>query len=261
MNAPPKDSEDAADVLPSNPPSLSIIIPAINEADALPATLAAIGCPSDIEILLADGGSTDGTPDLAAAHGVRVVHSAPGRANQMNAGAAAARSETLLFLHADTQLPTHYAEHVETTLAAPNVVAGAFRLAFDDSRTSLRLIAAGANRRSVHRQLPYGDQALFLRRATFIQLGGFRPLPIMEDYDLVRRLRRRGQIAIAPTPVTTAARRWLERGVWRTTLTHQLLLLGWNLGIPPHRLARWRSGRTNKPRRMNRLADRGRKSY
>jgi rSAM/selenodomain-associated transferase 2 len=156
----------------------------------------------------------------------------------MNAGAATARGEVILFLHADTRLPFDYLQQIESLLALPNVVAGAFRLAFDDSRFSLRAIETAANWRSVYRQLPYGDQALFLARQRFEELGGFRDLPVMEDYDFVYRLRRRGRIAIATSPVITSARRWLTHGIWRTTLRHQRMILAWHLGLSPHRPVR-----------------------
>jgi len=223
-------------------PEITVVVPTLNEADHLPETLKAVGRSERIETIVADGGSGDATAQIAESHGARVLHPGPGRARQMNAGAAAARGEVLLFLHADTRLPSGFFDSVRTILGKPGVVAGAFRLAFDDTRPSLRLIEAGANLRSTLRQLPCGDQALFLRRETFEELGGFRDLPVMEDYELVLRLRRRGRIAIAPTPVITSARRWLERGVWRTTATHRLMILGWNLGISAERLAAWRQG-------------------
>ena len=218
---------------------LSVIVPTLDEERCLAHTLAEIGNSSGEEILVVDGGSADATVSLAREAGARCLQSPAGRAAQMNAGAAAARGEILLFLHADTLLPSDYRHHVEAVLRRPGVVAGAFRLAFDDPRRSLRLIAAGANVRSKILQQPYGDQALFLRRETFETLGGFRELPVMEDYDFVRRLRARGRIAIAPAHVTTSSRRWLRHGVWRTTLTHQRMLLGRHLGVSFERLAAW----------------------
>lgn len=241
---------------PTAAPSLSIIIPAMNEADHLPETLEAVGPSTGIETIVVDGGSEDDTVRVAESRRARVLHSEPGRAIQMNAGAAAATGQILLFLHADTRLPFGFLDQVRSTLESPGVVAGAFRLAFDDTRPSLRLIEAGANRRSVARQLPYGDQAIFMRRDTFDQLGGFRELPVMEDYDLIRHLRRRGRVAIAPTPVITSARRWIEHGIWRTTLTHQLMLIGWRLGVSADQLARWRRGRSRaRPEHENQPAE------
>lgn len=218
---------------------LSVIVPALNEEDCLSGTLARAGSGAAGEVLVVDGGSADATVAIARDAGARCLRSPAGRAVQMNAGAAAARGDILLFLHADTVLPADYRRQVESTLQAPGVVGGAFRLAFDDPRLSLRLVAAGANLRSKLAQLPYGDQAIFVRRETFEDLGGFRDLPVMEDYDFVRRLRLRGRIALAPAYVRTSARRWLKHGIWRTTLNHQRMLLGWRLGVSPERLATW----------------------
>lgn len=218
---------------------VSVIVPARNEAGGISATLDRVVNNAGSEVLVVDGGSEDNTVDIARKAGARCLRSAPGRAAQMNAGAVEARGDILLFLHADTLLPPDYRDHVESALAGEGVIAGAFRLAFDDPRLSLRLIASGANLRSRYRQLPYGDQALFLRRETFECLGGFRELPVMEDYDFVRRLRRRGRVALTPAHVKTSARRWLAHGIWRTTLTHQCMVLGWRLGVSPERLAAW----------------------
>ncbi len=221
-------------------PRLSIVIPALNEEALIGETLKSIDRDLETEVIVADAGSTDATRHHAEAAGARVLRAKPGRAAQMNSGAAAARGEILLFLHADTRLPPGYAEQVKEVLHRPGVVAGAFLLGFDDPRISLRLVAAGANLRSRFRQLPYGDQALFVRKDVFAESGGFRQLPVMEDYEWTRRLRRMGRIALAPGLVTSSARRWLLHGVFRTTLTHQLMLWGWKLGVSPERLTRWR---------------------
>ncbi len=227
-------------------PRLSIVIPALNEEALISETLKRIDWVPKTEVIVVDGGSTDATRKTAGAAGARVLPSKPGRAAQMNAGAAAARGEVLLFLHADTCLPLEYGEQIEAVIVQPGVVAGAFRLGFDDPRASLRLVAAGANARSRFRQLPYGDQALFVRKDVFVESGGFRELPVMEDYEWVRRLRRIGRIGLAPGRVTSSARRWLHHGVFRTTITHQLMLWGWKLGVSPERLARWRARERTK---------------
>jgi hypothetical protein len=159
----------------------------------------------------------------------------------MNAGAAAARSNVLLFLHADTRLPFGWADQVAGVLGSQGVVAGAFRLAFDAVSPGLRFIEHAANLRSVLLGKPYGDQAVFLPRAIFQQVGGFRDLPIMEDYDLICRLRRVGRVRIAPLAAITSARRWRDAGIVRTTLAHQAMIAGWHIGVSPRRLARWRS--------------------
>jgi len=189
------------------------------------------------ELIVVDGGSTDGTVEIARQFGAHVVHSAPGRGVQLNAGAGAASCPVLLFLHADTLLPPRFVEFVDGALKDNRVVAGAFRLGIDADSMSLRIVERCANLRSRWLGLPYGDQALFMRRQTFDEVGGFPELPMMEDYALVRRLKRAGRIAIVAESVTTSARRWESRGVWRTTLANQMCVLGYSLGISTERLA------------------------
>ncbi|ERN40710.1 glycosyltransferase involved in cell wall biogenesis [Rubidibacter lacunae KORDI 51-2] len=224
--------------------TLSVIIPALNEADGLEKTLASAIVPNaGIEVIVADGGSTDATVAIARAQGVRVVvHGRAGRAQQMNAGAAVAAGEILLFLHADTCLPEDYAACVRTALVPSDAIAGAFELGIDAPGIGLRCIEWGVWQRSHWLQLPYGDQALFLRAADFRALGGFPPLPILEDLELVRQLRRQGRVAIVPQRVLTSGRRWQEFGIVRTTLLNQAILAGRALGVPPARLARWYCG-------------------
>lgn len=219
--------------------SLSIIIPVLNEASRLGTTLRRAQQATDVEIIVVDGGSQDQTLAVAQSFlGVKVVSTAPGRAQQMNAGAQTAAGNVLLFLHGDTLLPENYLEQVQTLLK-PGVVAGAFALKISGSMRGLGLVERLVGWRSRSCQLPYGDQALFLPAALFHELGGFADLPIMEDFELVSRLRKRGKIAISPTAVITSGRRWQKLGVLRTTLINQLILVGYRLGISPRRLARW----------------------
>lgn len=222
--------------------SISVILPVLNEAALIGAALQRIPRTEDMEVIVVDGGSADGTVSLAEAAGARVIRAGSGRARQMNAGAAVARGEILLFLHADTRLPAGFAGQVRQTLSRPGVVAGAFRLRIHSPRWSLRLIEALANFRSHRLQMPYGDQALFLRRHHFRAATGFANLPIMEDFEFVRRLRRRGRIALAPAAAVTSARRWERLGVLRTTLINQAMILAFLLGVAPARLARWYRG-------------------
>jgi rSAM/selenodomain-associated transferase 2 len=157
----------------------------------------------------------------------------------MNAGAQSATGEILLFLHGDTRLPTGFEHWIQETLSQPGVVAGAFALKIDGSGWKLRLVEWGVSQRSRWLHLPYGDQALFLTANLFWEMGGFQPLLIMEDFELVQRLNRRGRVAIVPVPVLTSSRRWQQLGVWRTTLLNQLIILGYFLGVPCDRLAHW----------------------
>jgi rSAM/selenodomain-associated transferase 2 len=216
-----------------------VIIPVLNEAAQLPNTLAAVQSVSTVEIIVVDGGSQDGTPTLAASLAVQVVKSAPGRARQMNTGAAIAQGTVLLFLHGDTVLPPDYEHLVKQTLEQPGVIAGAFELAIDSPQWGLRLVEWGVRWRSRWLGLPYGDQAIFLKADRFHRIGGFPDLPIMEDVVLVQRLKALGKIAIAPAAVLTSDRRWQRLGILKTTLVNQLILLGYGCKIPPPTLARW----------------------
>jgi rSAM/selenodomain-associated transferase 2 len=220
-------------------PRISVIIPTLNEAEYIEGTLAPFPGTVDVETLVVDGGSHDGTQQISEAHGCRVLTTLPNRAVQMNAGAAAAIGEILLFLHADTRLPEHFDDYVRHTLSTPTVIAGAFRLRIAAAGRALRLIEWGVSLRCRWLQMPYGDQGLFLWADTFRELGGFPELPIMDDFEFVRRLRRRGRITILPFPATTSARRWQAIGPWRTTWINQKVIAGHCLGVSPERLARW----------------------
>lgn len=233
---------------------ISIVIPALNEAATIGSILADLHLLPHIEIILVDGGSIDHTIKIAQEYGVKVLSSPPGRARQMNLGANAATGEILLFLHADTVLPGGFEGMVRSVLGGlgdggcgsvgdgdgENLpIAGAFTLQIDDPLPSLRWIEWLVAWRSRWRQMPYGDQAIFLTAETFRQVGGFIEMPIMEDFELIRRLQRRGRIAILPAPVLTSARRWLQRGVWPTTLINQAIVIGYSIGISPTRLVTW----------------------
>lgn len=211
----------------------------LNEAIALPATIASAQQCSGVEIIVVDGGSADDTVAIATKAGVRVLATGGGRAAQMNAGAAIAQGEVLLFLHGDTLLPSGYDDLIGAALAEPDTVGGAFDLAIAGQGLGLALVAWGVRWRSRWLGLPYGDQALFVRGAVFRQLGGFPVLPIMEDFVFVQALKRRGKLAIAPGTVITSNRRWQKLGILRTTAINQVMLLGYSVGISPQRLARW----------------------
>jgi rSAM/selenodomain-associated transferase 2/rSAM/selenodomain-associated transferase 1 len=220
------------------PGALSVVVPVLNEAAALNQTLA-LPLAQGIETIVVDGGSQDDSRAIAQALGATVLQSEPGRALQMNRGAAIAQGSILVFLHGDTQLPPGFSVAVRRVLSQPRTVAGAFRLGIAGTHAQLRWIEWGTNWRSRCLQLPYGDQALFLERKRFEVLGGFPEWPLLEDYVLVRRLQRQGQIGLADLPVQTSARRWQRLGLVRTTLLNQGILLGYHLGVPVAQLARW----------------------
>lgn len=227
---------------------LSIIIPTLNEAAQIESTLQPIqGCP-DCEVIVVDGGSTDETVELARQLGCRVVQANRGRGRQLNAGAALARGELLLFLHADTKLPVNFRREVQRVLDFGGI-AGAFRFQIDHPGWMLRCVEWGTNLRARFLQRPYGDQGLFLRAQDFFRLGGFPNWPLMEDVELCGKLRAEGRIRIASASIQTSARRMLKLGVIRSTLVNQLCLMGFSLGVSADRLARWYGSRSGQKRK------------
>ena len=229
-----------------SPTDISVIIPALNEAEAISVALSSSQNSNGVEQIVVDGGSSDGTSRVAQAWNARIVRSPPGRARQMNTGAEAAEGKFLVFLHADTRLPKGFDRHIRQILTQPGVVAGAFQFRVDSPSAGLRMIEKAANWRSQYLHMPYGDQAIFLKAELFREIGGFPDLPIMEDFELVRRLRGRGRIVIAPAAAVTSARRWQELGTFRTTLIHQWVILAFYLGFDPSRLARWYERQAHK---------------
>jgi rSAM/selenodomain-associated transferase 2 len=220
---------------------LSVVIPALDEADRISeAVTSAAG--EGVEVIVVDGGSRDGTPDRAAAAGASVHQSTPGRARQLGIGAQRARGEAVLFLHADTRLPAGWADAVRRALADPATAGGAFRLRFDATPPALRLIQWGAALRVRLFRLPYGDQAIFARRRVLEEMGGLPEVPLMEDLDLVRGLKRRGRFTLLPLAVTTSSRRYLEHGAWRVAFRNLAAALAWRLGVDRARVAAWYRG-------------------
>jgi len=218
----------------------SVIIPALNEACCITEAVESARACREAEVIVVDGGSADHTVEAAAAAGATILRSETGRATQMNAGACAARGDVLVFLHADTALPPGYAGVVREVLADEGVAVGAFTFRLSCRRWSLRIVERAVAVRSRWLSLPYGDQALFMRRSTFDALVGYRLLPIMEDVNLVRRARRLGRLRVVDDAATTSARRWEAHGPLRTTLVNQLCLFGYVLGASPTRLAAFR---------------------
>lgn len=214
---------------------VSVVIPTLNEAGVLPRTLEALrAAGSDLQVTVVDGGSTDGTPDMARAFpGVRVLSSPRGRGRQMNAGAAQAEGGILWFLHADTRVTPEGVREMRERMENPSVVGGAFRFAVDSPRTRYRWLERGVRLRSGFLGLPYGDQALFVRRELFQRLGGFPEWPLMEDVALVRGLRRAGDFVILSEPALTSARRWERDGILSTSARNLWLVTTYFLGRSP----------------------------
>jgi rSAM/selenodomain-associated transferase 2 len=220
---------------------LAIVIPALNEAANLSRLLPdlARGCPG-ADIVVVDGGSGDDTAAVVARlPGPWLLESARGRAVQMNHGAREAGGDTLLFLHADTRLPDGAARAIEQTLAEPGVVGGRFDVRFDNERPLFRVIAWFMNTRSRASGICTGDQAIFVRRADFEAVGGYPDIPLMEDIELSRRLKRRGNLRALRLRVTTSARKWEREGPLRTMGLMWALRFLHFCGVAPTRLHRW----------------------
>jgi rSAM/selenodomain-associated transferase 2 len=221
---------------------LSVVLPVVDESARLGRRLAELrAMPGIDEVVVVDGGSRDDTPAIAhAAPGVRLISAPRGRGTQMNAGARAASGDVLLFLHADTAPPPDTAAWVAHALRDAAVVAGAFRIrtVADDGPNWLGPLLRLADLRSRWSRLPYGDQAVFVRRAAFERVGGFPDQPLMEDIELARRLRRVGRIRTVPAVAEVSGRRFLARPV-RTALALRTFPLLYRLGVSPARLARF----------------------
>lgn len=218
-------------------PVLSIVMPALNEAAGIDATLAALQPlrGRGVELLVADGGSRDGTAERAAPWADAVARSERGRAVQMNTGAALARGDALLFLHADTRLPAQ-ADRLVLQALAGGACWGRFDVHIEGRPRMLRVVATLMNLRSRVSGIATGDQAIFVTREAFDRVGGFPDQPLMEDIEISRRLKRLGRPACLRAKLSTSGRRWEQRGVWRT------IVLMWCL--------RWRYWRGESPQAL-----------
>ncbi len=217
---------------------VSVIVPTHDEQAQLPLLLDHLeALPGAWEVILADGGSRDRTVAIAAQRGVRVVAAGGGRAGQLNAAVRAAAGDPLLFLHADSRLPSSAHASITSTVAEGRAAGGNFALRFDGADRFARVLTAAYafDRRF---GLYYGDSSIWVTRAAFERLGGYRDLPIMDDYDFVRRLERAGPTVCLPGPATTSDRRWRTMGATRTLLTWFAIRLAFLAGVSPARLAR-----------------------
>lgn len=220
--------------------TIAVVIPVLNEERTITETIRHTARLGLNEIIVVDGGSVDQTKAHVESLGVaRVFTSPPGRSCQMNAGAEACRSDILLFLHADTRLPHSVKRSIEAALADGLVVGGRFDVQFDSDSGWSRVISTFMNLRSRLTRISTGDQAIFVRRSVFEQLGGFSDIPLMEDIEFSVRLKRRGPTAAIHDAVITSFRRWEQEGPLKTIfLMWALRFLYW-IGVSPHRLARF----------------------
>ncbi|TAN40479.1 MAG: glycosyltransferase [Nitrospirae bacterium] len=217
--------------------TISVVMPVLNEEKSLRKTLTALKISANEELIVVDGGSTDATVALAHEFTEKVFVTRKGRGHQMNHGAGKAGGDLLLFLHADCLLPPRGFDLIREALSDRRVAAGAFDLRIDHPGRHFRLIGAVANLRSRFTSIPYGDQGLFVRASLFRELGGFADLPLMEDIEISRRLKKTGRVIFLRQPVLTSPRRWLKEGPVYTTLRDWTIALAYRfLNVSPHRL-------------------------
>jgi rSAM/selenodomain-associated transferase 2 len=211
----------------------SVIIPAFNEIDWIPRILSHLrSLDAAAQIIVADGGSSDGTTEAAARQGAEVIRCSRGRGSQCNAGSHIAKGETLMFLHADTLLPPNAFSLLEDYFANPRVEIGTFRLSFDDPDPVLRAYAALTRFDSMFTR--FGDQCIVVRRSFFSKIGGFPNWPLFEDVQFLRQARRITKVYSFPACVLTSSRRFLQLGVFRTQILNVKLFAKYLLGMPPH---------------------------
>jgi rSAM/selenodomain-associated transferase 2 len=217
--------------------SVTAIIPTLNEEAHAGAAIDSAFAAGAAEVIVSDGGSRDATVRIASEHGARVVECETMRARQMNRAAREASNDALIFLHADTLVPRGACANVLKALEG-GALFGGFRIRFAEDSTRLRFAAAMINLRTRITRCPWGDQAQFVSRSTFLAAGGFLEIPIMEDYELAIRMKRRGRTVIIPQSVTTSGRRFLTRGLFRTSFTNWRIVIRWRMGADPETLAR-----------------------
>lgn len=218
--------------------NISVIIPVINEEKYLNKILANLEKKNNIEFIFVDGGSQDNTVKLIQQANFKVILSPIlRRSYQMNLGAENAQGEILLFLHGDTILPKNFYQIINQIVVQKDFILGAFSLNIDSKKSIFRLLEMMINARSKYLSLPYGDQAIFIKKETFKKLGKYKNIPIMEDFELVKKAQKYGKIYIAKSAVTTSSRRWNKLGIIRTTLINQLVIIGYYLKISPEKLA------------------------
>ena len=217
---------------------VSVVIAARDEESWIAAAVESAFAAGAAEVIVADGGSSDETRAIATACGARVIECEPMRSKQFNRGAEASANDALIFLHADTRLPAGAAAAVVDALQGHEF--GGFRVAF--AEPGLRGAAFLINLRTRFTRCPWGDQAQFIRRTAFLRDDGFLEIPLMDDYELAVRMRRRGRSAVLPLTVITSGRRFLVKGRIRTAALNWTIVAAWRLGVSPATLARWYRG-------------------
>ncbi len=218
---------------------VSIIVPTLNEELVLEKTLTQFQQLSPHELIVSDGGSDDGTRNIAGRFSHRVITGSAGRALQMNSGANEATGDLLLFLHADSRIEPESYRKMLQCMQNPKWIGGAFTLCIESGKWSLKLIALLANIRSKYFGLAYGDQGFFVRKEVFNDMNGFSPIPICEDLDFYYRLRKKGSVILLKEKAHTSPRRWINEGIFFTTARNFFIAVLFGLGFPPHILTKW----------------------
>jgi rSAM/selenodomain-associated transferase 2 len=219
---------------------ISVIIPTLNEAENIQGCIECVRAgDGDLEIIVCDGGSSDATVQIVREYDdVILMETGKGRGSQMNKGAAVAKGEVLLFLHADTKLERGWSRELLSALADESIVGGAFTFKIDNPAMRYRLIELWVKLRCTLFSLPYGDQGIFVRRGIFEKIGGYRDIPLMEDVEIIGGLKKEGRLGLLKKCAVTHDRRWVRKGWMRASVSNQLVMLMYKMGIDPHTLAR-----------------------
>ncbi len=217
---------------------VSVIMPVLNEEGIIEDTIRSLNDPR-LELIVVDGGSRDKTTSIVSRYEARLIPSMPGRGRQMNRGARSATKDILLFLHGDAKITEKGIDAMLKAMENPLIIGGAFRLAIDSRSPCLSFVSLWANMRSIIFKLPYGDQGIFVRRVVFEEIGGYQDVPIMEDLEFIRRLKRRGKIRILGEPVSVSSRRWDKEGPVYATIRNLILTALFFLGVSPKKLHKW----------------------
>ncbi len=215
---------------------ISVIIITLNEELMLEGLLQKMSCLENVEIVISDGGSTDKTYEIAKMYTDKVVISEKGRGKQLNCGAKYATGDIFLFLHADSTLPENFPEKIIKTLERPGIVGGAFDFEIDSNKIGCKIISKVASLRSRFLKMPYGDQGIFVKREVFERLHGFSDIPLMEDVDFFRRLRKVGKITVMKDKIKASARLWERKGLVKATLRNWTFVTLFYLGYSPVKL-------------------------
>ncbi len=239
---------------------ISIIIMTLNEEELVGGLLLSLRNIEDTEIIISDGGSIDRTCRVASKYTDKIIRGERGRGRQLNAGAALATGDILWFLHVDSTPPDNFKHHILTTVEKPGVAGGAFTLQIDSVMSSLNFISRVVKLRSLISGIPYGDQGIFVKRHIFEKMNGFKNIPLLEDIEFGRRLKKEGRIEIIKPKILTSARAWEKYGILRTTLRNWVYVTLFFMGYSPYKLYE-RYYRKNIKHTMQRAEIKKRRDY